>query len=111
MNVLRLLAAVDIGQSFSNNFGGGYWNPAGAPRTLGEVITKLIPQIYFVALLLVLVYLTWGAYRYLISGGDPKAVDAAKKQLTWAVIGMIIVFLSYGLFQLLNTLVNNVYTI
>lgn len=80
-----------------------------SPASPGDFVTGLLPQIYTIALILVLVYLIWGAYRYMISQGDPKAVQAAKSHLTWAVAGMIIIFLAYGLFQLLSSLLNNIY--
>jgi len=93
----------NLGNSFAQNF------TSGIPATLGFFVTKLLPQIYIIALILVLIYLTWGAYRYMISGGDPKAIQGAKSHITWAVIGMVIVFLSYGIFQLVNQLLNTVY--
>jgi hypothetical protein len=93
----------NLGTAIGQNFQGGI------TTTFGNFITKILPQIYVAALILVLIYLTWGAYRYMLSGGDAKAVQGAKSQITWAVIGMIIVFLSYGIFQLVNSLLNSIY--
>jgi Type IV secretion system pilin len=96
-------SGTSIGAAFANNF------KIAAPASLGGFVSGMLNQIYVIALILVLVYLVWGSYRYMMSGGDPKAVQAAKAQLTWAVVGMIIVFLSYGMFQLLNVLLNSIY--
>lgn len=96
-------SGTSIGAAFANNF------KIAAPASFGGFVSGMLNQIYVIALILVLVYLVWGSYKYMISGGDPKAVQAAKAHLTWSVIGMIIVFLSYGMFQLLNVLLNNIY--
>lgn len=85
-----------IWQAFFPNFFGG------VPLSFGGFITGMLGQIYIVGLILVLIYLVWGAYRYMISGGDAKAVKAAREHMTYAVIGMVIIFLAYGIFQLLN---------
>lgn len=99
MNDLWLLAEVDIREQFEPNFQYGM-----APETIGQFITWVLPQVYTVSLMLVFIYLIWGGYRYLISGGDPKAINAAKGHLTWAIAGLIIIFVGYWLFQALDFL-------
>ncbi len=37
-----------------------------------------------------LLSLTMGAYQYIMAEGDPKELDAAKKSITWALIGTFI---------------------
>lgn len=36
-----------------------------------------------------------GGFKYLTSGGDPKAVEEAQKTLTYAIGGLILIALSY----------------
>jgi hypothetical protein len=95
---------VDIGLTFGQNFNGSL-----PPLTLGNFITIILPQIYTFAFVIVLIYLVWGSYRYLISGGDPKAVAGAKAHLTYAIIGIIIIFLSFGIYRFVSSLLNNIY--
>jgi hypothetical protein len=97
MNNHALKAQIDIENYFSLNFKG-----RSIPRSPSEFVNDMLPQIYTVALILVFVYLIWGGYRWLISAGDPKAVQAAKAHITWAVAGMIIIFISYWMFQALS---------
>lgn len=40
--------------------------------------------------------------RYLMSGGDPKALQAAKGTLTWAIIGLALFALSYTILLLVR---------
>jgi hypothetical protein len=41
------------------------------------------------------VMMIMGGIRYLLSGGDPKAVAAAKGTITWAILGLAVFALSY----------------
>ncbi len=36
-----------------------------------------------------------GGLKYIFSGGDPKAVDAAQKTITYAIGGLVLVLCSY----------------
>lgn len=57
---------------------------------------------YIVAGILVLVYLIMGAIKYIISGGDEKAVTSAKTMMTNAVIGLIILAASYPIIKIVE---------
>jgi hypothetical protein len=46
--------------------------------------------------------MVWGGMRYLLSGGDPKALQAAKGTITWAILGLAFFALSYTILLLLK---------
>ncbi len=77
-------------------------NPVTSPQvqTPGGFISTLIPYAYTVAGILVFIYLLIGGFRFLTSGGDPKAVAEAREHIYAALIGFAIVFGSYFLLQL-----------
>ncbi len=39
----------------------------------------------------------WGGIRFITSGGDPKQVAGAQKIITYALIGLIVVLLSFAI--------------
>lgn len=41
------------------------------------------------------VMLLVGGFRYITAGGDPKGIEGARKTLTYAIAGMVLVALSY----------------
>ena len=41
------------------------------------------------------VLLLVGGFKYMTAGGDPKAIEAAKKTLTAAIAGLLVVILSF----------------
>jgi hypothetical protein len=107
---INTIIAAQTGVQIGPLVGGSVFAPGKMPTSVGSFITIILPQVYIIAGILVLVYLVWGGYRYMMSGGDPKGAAAARAQLTWAVVGMIIVFLSYWIYlfilQLLSASAN-----
>lgn len=49
-------------------------------------------------------FIIFAGFKFLTSGGDPKQVDGAKKTLTYAIAGLIIVFLSFAIIKLIGTI-------
>lgn len=62
---------------------------------LGDLVSVLIPYIFGIAGLILLLMLIFSGFQLLTSAGDPKALESGQKRLTSAVIGFIIIFLSY----------------
>lgn len=67
---------------------------------LGDLVTKLIPYFFAFAGSLLLIYLVWGGISLMLSAGDPKKIESGKNKITSALIGFIIVFVSYWIVQL-----------
>ena len=62
---------------------------------LGSTIGSLISFIFVIAGLIALFFLIWGGIKWLMSGGDEKAVEGARSHIIAAIIGLVIIFLSY----------------
>lgn len=71
-------------------------------NTLGGIISAVIPYLFGIAGFLLLLYLIFGGFSYMMSGGDPKATESAKQKITNAVIGFVIIFAAYWLVQILG---------
>jgi len=72
--------------------------------TLGEIVSGLLPYLFAGAGLLLLLYLLLGGFQLMTSGGDPKKTQEAKGKITNALVGFIIVFVSYWLVQIVGTI-------
>lgn len=44
-----------------------------------------------------------GGIRYILAGGDPKAVAATRAQLTFAILGLIIVLLAVSIITIVGS--------
>lgn len=67
---------------------------------LKNIITILAPAAGVAFFIMLLV----GGYKFITSGGDPKAVGSARATLTYAVIGIILVVASWLILQLIANL-------
>lgn len=68
---------------------------------LGEIINWFTPYIFGIAGLILLLYLLWGGFALMTSGGDPKAVEGAKAKITNALKGFLIMFFAFWLVRIL----------
>lgn len=72
-------------------------------QTVGDIFGTLLPNIFTIAGLLLFLYLIFGGFKYLTSAGDEDALEQAKKIITSAVIGMLIIFASYWIMWIIQT--------
>lgn len=71
---------------------------------LEGVVVTLITYTFIFLGAVCLLFLMYGAIRFILSGGDPKAVKSARDTMTYAVIGTIIVVLVFVIANTFTTL-------
>ncbi len=49
-------------------------------------------------------FIIFAGFKFLTSGGDPKQVEGARKTLTYAIAGLIVVFLAFAIIKLIGTI-------
>lgn len=69
---------------------------------LASIIARLWETVTILGGLLVLIFLVWGAFDWLSSGGSEKKLEGAKTKITNAVIGMIILAGSFAIVNLVE---------
>ncbi len=85
--------------------------PPGAPTDLGVFIGGTIRIFLIVAALALLIYLLWGAFDWITSGGEKEKIEKARNKITHAVIGIIVVIFALSLFVVIAGNVLNIITI
>jgi len=80
--------------------GGGFTFSSGLQ--LGQIVGALLPYLFVIAGLLLLLYLIFGGFTYLTSAGDPKKMEDAKGKITGALVGFLIVFVSFWIVQIVG---------
>ena len=70
---------------------------------IGDIISALFEYLIVGAGLLLLLYLVFGGIQLMTSKGDPKAMEAAKGKIGSALIGFVVVFVSFWLVQILGS--------
>ncbi len=76
-----------------------------AAASLDEVITNLRNVIVGLLVGLATLFATIGGVRYILAGGDPGEVEAAKKTLRYAAVGYSVAVLAPVLVKLLQSIV------
>lgn len=74
--------------------------------TLPSLISGLLTLILIVASLAFFVMLVIGGVRWILSGGDKAQTEAARSQITAALVGLVIVFSAWAIAQLVRTFFN-----
>ena len=69
---------------------------------LGDIFNILLSLAFFVAGVAMFFNLVIGGIQWISSGGDPKALDSARRRLTNAVVGLIIVVAAYAIALILQ---------
>lgn len=72
--------------------------------SLGTIISKLLPYIFGGAGLILLLYLIFGGFEIMLSGGSPERVKSGQARITNALVGFIIIFISFWIVQAVGLL-------
>ena len=96
---------MDIGQTFFNIFGGGT-DKFTSLETVGGFVTLFLNAAFVLSGLILLFFFILGGIGMISSAGqsDPQKAEQAKKTITSAIIGFVIVFASYWIVKLIGQL-------
>lgn len=72
--------------------------------TAGGILTGAISLILIVAAVIFFFMLVIGGVRWILSGGDKGQTEAARSQITAALIGLVIVFAAWAIATLIGSL-------
>ena len=70
--------------------------------TIAGIITALVTLMMILAALIFFFMLVWGGIKYITAGGDKGQTEAARGQITAALIGLVIVFAAWAIVNLVS---------
>ena len=62
---------------------------------LASVLSPLLSIIFYAAGFVAFFYILWGAFSYMTAQGKKEDLAKARGRITWAIIGLIVVFLAF----------------
>lgn len=62
-----------------------------------------INLILILAGLVAFLFLLWGGLQWILAGGDKEGTEKARKRITAALVGLVIVFAAYAIIQLVSS--------
>lgn len=94
---------INIGKQLPNkNFG------VAAPETggmIGTILKNVLIIFFTVGGIGTVIYFVWGAVDWILSGGDKEKVAGARKKMTTAIIGLVLLALSFFIIQVVGEIV------
>jgi ABC-type Mn2+/Zn2+ transport system permease subunit len=80
--------------------------PTGGIAENQKLIQNTITLFIVVAVMITLLFLIWGGILWITSGGDKAKIQAARNRIIYAIIGVIIVFMSFAIINVVGYLFN-----
>lgn len=74
--------------------------PAGL-SDIENMAASVISVVVYLGFMVMLVLIVWTGIKYLTSGGEPKAIQAAHQTLTWALLGVVFLAIAWLILQLI----------
>lgn len=87
-----------------NGFGHIDTPPGIGTYTISTLLSTAVTILFIVAIVLTLFFLIYAGIDMITAGGEKQKVVNARNKLTFAVVGLIIVFLSYFIVNLIGTI-------
>ena len=78
-------------------------NPLGITN-LNDAVTKIIDALMLLAVPVVIAMVMYGAYKIIISAGDPKKVQEGGKAIFYAALGFGLLLISKGIVAIVQSL-------
>jgi len=69
--------------------------PDGSNLSLQKIVTFFLTLLVIAGILLALVFITFGAFQWITSGGSKEKIDKARKKFLFSVMGLVIISLSF----------------
>lgn len=69
-------------------------------KKIGDIINRSMDYVFLFAGVALLLMLLAGGFKFLTSGGDPKKMQSGQQQVTWALVGFVLIFVSFFIVQI-----------
>ena len=94
--------AFNIGKAFQ--IGGKGIEDKTGYGTIGEFVSVVLPNVYVLAGLILFFLILLGGIGLISAGGDPEKISAGSKKITIAIIGFVVIFVSYWIIEIIQIL-------
>ena len=73
---------------------------------IGPLFENIIGALLSFAGAVALFFIIFSGFKYMTSGGDSKQLEGARKTLTYAIIGLVVILGSFFIINLVSTATN-----
>lgn len=76
--------------------------PLPGQNTATQIIIRVIEILLAIAGLVAVIFLIIGGFRYITAGGNEETAEAAKKTITNAIIGVVVIILAFVIVRVIS---------
>ena len=69
---------------------------------INVILSNIVILLFSAAALAFVIMFLWGAVQMITSAGDKEAIAKARGKITWAIIGIFLMALSYFIFEVIQ---------
>lgn len=62
---------------------------------LGGFISGLFEIAFYIAAFMAFFWLVWGAFQYIVAGGNKERLAQARARIVWALVGLLLVAIAF----------------
>ncbi len=81
------------------------YNPIKSASNLTELLLKIMRGFLYIIGIWAVAFIVIGGFKLVISQGNEEAVAAAKKGITWAIIGLVVALLAFSIIAIIQNLI------
>lgn len=74
-------------------------NPVAGFNSIGDVLSGLFNIALYIAGFMIIFWFAWASFEYIFAGGGKENLASARKRITFAIVGFIIIILALALKQ------------
>lgn len=86
------------------NIGQAFFSGHTQINSVGQLVSALLPNVYLFASILLFLYAAVGGFMIITGAGDADSTENGKSALTNAIIGFVIIFVSYWIIQIVEVI-------
>lgn len=76
--------------------------PQPGTNMVGKILSNGINIFLITGIIISVLIIIWGGINWITSGGDKQKLASAKARITWAIIGLIIMFTSFAIINMFS---------
>ena len=76
-------------------------NGAATLQCIPAVFKNVVSWAFILAGIAAVFFIIFSGIKFITSGGDPKQVEEARKTMTYAIIGLLVILLSFAIINII----------
>mgnify|MGYP003393739588 FL=1 len=102
--LLFVLPSISFGQNANpnQNQGLGITAPSGQILNISSIATRVLNIAWIITVTATILFFIMAGFKFLSAKGDAHELESAKRFLTWGLLGVLVIMLSFSIITILK---------